>query len=123
MLESKLELAGNEIINNKNTTQFHLHLEALGDLLLNIPYFKKFVETYADAGPLIFYVILLLNPLLENIYFIFYNNIFNKVLLILLNKRIKIVLLIINQSQKISNFLVLMLKDLIIKMILKMEET
>ena len=87
MLESKLELAGNEIINNKNTTQFHLHLEALGDLLLNIPYFKKFVETYADAGP------------------------------------IKIVLLIINQSQKISNFLVLMLKDLIIKMILKMEET
>ena len=52
MLEAKLELAANELINNNNPRKFQLYLENVGELLLNIPYFKKFMEAYSDLGPL-----------------------------------------------------------------------
>ena len=66
MLETKLELAATELINNKYTKKFNLNLESLAELLLNIPYFKKFVGTYGDVGPLTF--INLLNHLNFKIY-------------------------------------------------------
>ena len=66
MLETKLEIAATELINNKNTKNYNLYLEGVGELLLHIPYFKKFVETYAELGALTF--INLLNHLNFKIY-------------------------------------------------------
>ena len=66
MLEAKLELAANELINNNNPRKFQLYLENVGELLLNIPYFKKFMEAYSDLGPLTY--INLLNHLNFKIY-------------------------------------------------------
>ena len=60
MLETKLELAATELINNKYTKKFNLNLESLAELLLNMPYFKKFVGTYGDVGPLTFIKMILL---------------------------------------------------------------
>ena len=52
MVETKLEFAVNELINNINPKEKQFHLEKVGELLLNLSYFKTFMETNPDLGRL-----------------------------------------------------------------------
>ena len=54
MIEVKLEMAVNELINNTNTKQKQSLLETIGELLLNISYFQIFLDNYPDLGPLMY---------------------------------------------------------------------
>ena len=54
MVETKLEYAVNELINNINPKEMQFHLEKVGELLLNLSYFKTFMETNPNLGPLIY---------------------------------------------------------------------
>ena len=58
MVETKLEFAVNELINNINPKEKQFHLEKVGELLLNLSYFKTFMETNPDLGRLIYINIL-----------------------------------------------------------------
>ena len=52
MLETKLEYSVNQLINNHDPQKKQLYLDEVGKLLLNISYFKKYMQTYPDLGPL-----------------------------------------------------------------------
>ena len=52
MLETKLEYSVNQLINNHDPQKKQLYLDEVGKLLLNISYFKKYMHTYPDLGPL-----------------------------------------------------------------------
>lgn len=54
MLEAKLELAVNELINNYNPRKKQILLHSIGEILLNISYFKMFMKNYPELGPLIY---------------------------------------------------------------------
>ena len=54
MLEAKLAYAVNELINNINPNKKQFLLEKVGELLLNVSYFKMFMENYPDLGPLMY---------------------------------------------------------------------
>ena len=54
MFEEKLESAVNELLKNKNPKKNQLYLKNVGDLLLQTPYFKSFMEAYPDLGPLMY---------------------------------------------------------------------
>ena len=53
MLEAKLELAVNELINNYNPRKKQILLHSIGEILLNISYFKMFMKNYPELGPFI----------------------------------------------------------------------
>ena len=53
MLETKLELAVKQLLNNYNPRKKQMLLQSLGEILLKISYFQIFMENYPDLGPLI----------------------------------------------------------------------
>ena len=55
MFEAKLEFAVHELINNTDPKKKQILLENVGELLLNIPYFKMFMECYPELGPLMYW--------------------------------------------------------------------
>lgn len=56
MLESKLEYTVNELLKNKDPKKNKMFLDVVGELLLQLPYFKMLMEEYPDPdlGPLMF---------------------------------------------------------------------
>ena len=54
MLETKLELAVKQLLNNYNPRKKQMLLQSLGEILLKISYFQIFMENYPDLGPLIY---------------------------------------------------------------------
>ena len=57
MLEAKLAFEVNELLNNYDPRKKQFLLETIGELLLNVSYFKMFMENYPDLGPFIFYIL------------------------------------------------------------------
>ena len=54
MLEAKLAFEVNELLNNYDPRKKQFLLETIGELLLNVSYFKMFMENYPDLGPLMY---------------------------------------------------------------------
>jgi len=54
MLEARLSYEVNELLNNYDPNKKQIILETIGDLLLNVSYFKMFMENYPDLGPLMY---------------------------------------------------------------------